>query len=345
MAITPRTGVGMFGPTVTDLRQQYLKNLQGQFSAAQSPYERMGLALGNILGTAFGVKDPALEQASTVQSIYSAVAMNHPDQTTPEFYRELANTFAAAGLNEQALMSSEKAREVGRLAAADLRAERGLAIQEEQLLLQQVDKDPYGSIERAMALPDTDPRKQVIITGASAKIGEKNTAEAMRMAEAAKTEAQTKLARAQLGQLDEGKASEIIVTEDGYPLSIRKGKYFRQDGIEYKGKIKKLSSTESELAQLIRLQQEMEGKNKTGGGDGKKSKSLSESIFGTKEEDNTETTPAGPVRSGRGRPVSNRVPTRPPEFILRGANTIKNKAYDNWMAQYGATHNPDGTPK
>jgi hypothetical protein len=62
-------------------------------------------------------------------------------------------------------------------------------------------------------------------------------------------------------------------------------------------------------------------------------------------ESTTETSPAGPVRSGRGRPVSNRVPTRPPEFILRGTNRIKNKAYDDWTAQYGATHNPDGTPK
>ena len=113
MATTSTTGVGMFGPTTADLRQEYLKNLQGQFSAAQSPYERMGLAIGNIVGTALGVKDPRLETASTVKSIYSAVAMNHPDQTTPEFYRELANTFAAAGLNEQALMSSEKAKEVG----------------------------------------------------------------------------------------------------------------------------------------------------------------------------------------------------------------------------------------
>lgn len=91
-----------------------------------------------------------------------------------------------------------------------------------------------------------------------------------------------------------------------------------------------------------------EGKGPTApgaGADGKKSKSLSESIFGTKEEDSTETTPTGSVRSGRGRPVSNRVPTRPPEFILRGTNRIKNKAYDDWTAQYGATHNPDGTPK
>jgi hypothetical protein len=139
MAMTPTTGVGIFGPTAGDLRQEYLKNLQGQFSTAQSPYERMGLALGNIIGTAFGVKDPRLEQASAVQGIYSAVAQMHPnDQTTPEFYRELANTFAAAGMNEQAMMSAQKANEAARIASAESRAERGVAIQEERL---KIDKE------------------------------------------------------------------------------------------------------------------------------------------------------------------------------------------------------------
>jgi hypothetical protein len=59
----------------------------------------------------------------------------------------------------------------------------------------------------------------------------------------------------------------------------------------------------------------------------------------------TETTPTAPVRSGRGRRESNRVSARPPREILRGTNRIKNKAYDEWMEQYGATHNPDGSPK
>jgi len=323
----------MFGPTATDLRQQYLKNLQGQFSSAQSPYERMGLALGNILGTAFGVKDPALEQASTVQSIYSAVAMNHPDQTTPEFYRELANTFAAAGLNEQALMSSEKAREVGRLAAADVRAERGLAIQEEQLLLQQVDKDPYGSIERAMALPDTDPRKQVIITGASAKIGEKNTAEAMRMAEAEKTTAQTALARAQLGQVGAGAVSESVATEDGKPLEKRGGKFYTMDGKVYTGPIKRLAGTESILSQLDKAAG-AGGEGGAGAG-GKKSKSLRESIFGS-DAPSTSPTPTVPSRS-----ATDRVSPRPPNSF----NGVRNPEAATWDRLYSATHNRNGTPK
>ena len=113
MATTPTTGIGIFGPTLGDLRQQYLKNLQGQFASAQSPYEKMGIALGNIVGTAFGIRDPQLEQASKIQSIYQSVAQMYPDdQTSPEFYRELGNVFSAAGMQEQALLSSEQARKV-----------------------------------------------------------------------------------------------------------------------------------------------------------------------------------------------------------------------------------------
>jgi hypothetical protein len=333
MATTPTTGVGMFGPTVTDLRQQYLKNLQGQFSSAQSPYERMGLALGNILGTAFGVKDPALEQASTVQSIYSAVAMNHPDQTTPEFYRELANTFAAAGLNEQALMSSEKAREVGRLAAADVRAERGLAIQEEQLLLQQVDKDPYGSIERAMTYPENDPRRSIIITGASAKIGEKNTAEAIRMAEIAKTTAQTELARAQLGQVGAGSVSESVATEDGKPLEKRGGKFYTMDGKVYTGAIKRLSASEDLLSRLGRLEDGSEG----GAAGGKKTLTDAE-VRARLRGEKPPTSPTPPVPS---RSATDRVPPRPPDSF----NGVRNPEAATWDRLYGATHNRNGSPK
>jgi hypothetical protein len=81
------------------------------------------------------------------------------------------------------------------------------------------------------------------------------------------------------------------------------------------------------------------------GADGKKTMTNDEVRALVRGEQPTATDETRPVRSGRGRPVSNRAPTRPPEFILRGTNRIKNKAYDDWTAQYGATHNPDGTPK
>ena len=113
MATIPTTGVGIFGPTRNELRQQYLKNLQGQFASAQSPYEKMGLAIGNIVGTAFGIRDPQLEQASKIESIYQSVAQMYPeDQTSPEFYRELSSVLSAAGLQEQAIISAEQARKV-----------------------------------------------------------------------------------------------------------------------------------------------------------------------------------------------------------------------------------------
>jgi hypothetical protein len=81
------------------------------------------------------------------------------------------------------------------------------------------------------------------------------------------------------------------------------------------------------------------------GADGKKTMTNDEVRALVRGEQPTTTDETRPVRSGRGRPVSNRAPTRPPEFILKGTNRIKNKAYDDWTAQYGATHNPDGTPK
>ena len=90
----------------------------------------------------------------------------------------------------------------------------------------------------------------------------------------------------------------------------------------------------------------MEPKPAGAGGGGKdKTEKPPITSFEPGTESTTETTPAGPVRSGRGRPASNRVPARPPEFVYKGTNKNKNKAYDDWTAKYGATHNPDGTPK
>jgi hypothetical protein len=165
-------------------------------------------------------------------------------------------------------------------------------------------------------------------------------------------EAKTRLAEAQIGQVGKEKPSETVVTKDGFALTPRGGKYYTPDPktgklVEYQGEIKKLRSSSNLLDDLQGTGAGTDGK---GGADnegkgGEKSKSLSESIFGTKKEDTAETTSTASVRSGRGRPVSNRVSSRPPEFILRGTNRIKNKAYDEWTSKYGATHNPDGTPK
>jgi hypothetical protein len=308
-----------------------LKRQQSMFASAQSPYERMGLAIGNILGGALGVKDAAMERASTTQSIYNAVLQSNPDTTSPEFYNELARTLSAAGLGAEANFAMQEARKYTKEAAAEQRAERTLSIQEEQLLLQQVDKDPYGSIESAAALPDSDPRKARIIAGASAKIGERNTQEALRTAQMEADKARTDLARAQIGQLGEGKASEVIATEDGFPLTIRRGKYYTQDGKLYEGKIRRLSGTQDLLGGLEAL----------GGAGGPKPGTTPKTDKKPLGSFDPSTPTTSPTPTAPSRSATDRVPPRPADSF----GGYRNPEAATWDRLYGATHNRNGTPK
>lgn len=98
--------------TPEQIRQERAQATQSMFSSAQSPYERMGMAIGNILGTALGVKDPALERASNAQNIYNEVLQINPDINSSGFYQELARRLAAAGLSQEAAYSLKEARNI-----------------------------------------------------------------------------------------------------------------------------------------------------------------------------------------------------------------------------------------
>lgn len=348
--------------TPEQVRAERLKQQQAMYASAKSPYESMGMALGNILSTAFGVKDPALERASNFQSIYNSVLSENPNINSPEFYNTLAQQLASAGLAQEAQYAmqegfkySKEATAEARAKAADERASRQVVIQEEQLLLQRVDKDPYGSLEMAAALPEDDPRRAIIITGASAKIGERNAQEHLNQVRVQEAETRTRLAEAQIGQVGKGKPSETVVTKDGFALTVRGEKFYTPDPktgklVEYTGEVKPLRTAKDFLSGLEGMK--TEGTPQTEGTPTMTQEEVNAVVRGTPST--TSPTPelegssplsTAPVRSGRGRPVSNRVSPRPPEFILRGTNRIKNKAYDKWTSQYGATHNPDGTPK
>jgi hypothetical protein len=317
--------------TPQQVMQERLKQQQAMYASAQSPYERMGLAIGNILGGVLGVKDPEMARASLTQQIYNDTLSTVPDLTSPEFYNTLSKNLASAGLVAESLYSAQEARKYTKEAAAEKRAERTLSIQEEQLLLQQVDKDPYGSIESAAALPDSDPRKAKIIAGASAKIGERNTQEAFRTAQMEAEKARAELAKAQLGQLGEGKASETVATEDGFPLTIRGGKYYTQDGKLYEGKIRRLSSTQDLLEGL----EAAKAKGATGG----EKKGMTQEEVDARLRGKplaTSPTPTAPSRS-----ATDKVPPRPPDSF----GGYRNPEAATWDRLYGATHNRNGTPK
>jgi hypothetical protein len=333
------------------LRRQLAAQEQQRVNPTGSAAGALGALLGRGLSNVsqgkgfFQAPDYGLQRVSGVQGIMKSVQF---DPNNPaEYYNQIGRALLESGYSDLAPMAFTEARKL-QVQERELGArERKVTIEEEQLLLQQVDKDPYGAIERAVKLPEDDPQRAIILAGASAKIGERNTQEHLNQVRVQEAEAKTKLAEAQLGEVGRGAVSESIATEDGQPLEKRGGKLYTMDGKVYKGKIKRLSGTSSILDQLEGRGAGTDGK---GGADnegkgGEKSKSLSESIFGTKKEDTAETTSTASVRSGRGRSVSNRVSSRPPEFILRGTNRIKNKAYDEWTSKYGATHNPDGTPK
>ncbi len=69
-----------------EYQQQQQKLLQGQFASAQSPYERMGLALGNVFGRAIGGEDATLKRASEVRSIYDDVMTTFDPEAPQKSY-------------------------------------------------------------------------------------------------------------------------------------------------------------------------------------------------------------------------------------------------------------------
>ena len=334
--------------TPEQVRAERLKQQQAMYASAKSPYESMGMALGNILSTAFGVKDPQLERASNFQSIYNSVLAENPDITSSSFYNTLAQQLAAAGLGAEAqyaMQESYKYRKdetaEQRAEAADERESRRVAIQEEQLLLQQVDKDPYGALERAAKLPEDDPTRAIIITGASAKIGERNTQEHLNQVRVQEAEAKTRLAEAQIGQVGKEKPSETVVTKDGFALTPRGGKYYTPDPktgklVEYKGEIKKLSSGQNLLGDLRTLQGTGAGTGQTG----LTVPTLTQAEVNARLRGEPSTT-TSPTSSEPFQRPEGSVSPRPPDSF----GGTKNPEAAEWDRLYGAKYNRNGTPK
>ena len=330
--------------TPEQVRAERLKQQQAMYASAKSPYESMGMALGNILSTAFGVKDPELERASNFQSIYNSVLAENPDITSSSFYNTLAQQLAAAGLGAEAQYAMQESykyrkdeRAEQRAIAADERESRRVTIQEEQLLLEQTDKDPYGALERAAKLPEDDPTRAIILAGAGAKIGERATSNYLRETQVKEAEAKTRLAEAQIGQVGKGKPSETVVTKDGFALTIRGEKYYTTDPktgklVEYQGEIKKLSSTPDLLSRL----EGMGGSTPPATSPTGKDNKPDPRNFDPSAATTTSPTSLEPIQ----RPEGSVLP-RPPDSF----GGTKNPEAAEWDRLYGAKYNRNGTPK
>lgn len=219
---------------------------QGREFGVFAPLYQAGLRFGDVASQAAmqglfpNQRDPMLERAARIQDVISKYA--DQDTTDPSVLKKMSGDFAAMGLTREALTLAQDAKKAETEAKRLGFEEKRLGLEEErvgltrrQVLLEEVNKDPYGSIQKALQMDEDDPTRAVILAGASARIGEKNFDQAVK-------QAQIEASRATAAKAAGPEVSESVVTEDGMPLTKKGGKYYKMDGSVYTGKIKKLAT-------------------------------------------------------------------------------------------------------
>lgn len=224
------------------MAQQEMQRLNPTGSAAGAIGALFGRGIGNVAsGRGFlDTGDAGLRRVSDVQSIMSSVPFD--PENPAAYYDGVATALKQAGYGDLAVLALKESATARETAKKSKLEEKRLGLEEErvgltrrQVLLEEVNKDPYGSIQKALALPEDDPTRTVILAGASARIGEKNFDQAVK-------QAQIEASRATAAKAAGPEVSESVVTEDGLPLTKKGGKYYKMDGSVYSGKIKKLST-------------------------------------------------------------------------------------------------------
>lgn len=224
------------------MAQQEMQRLNPTGSAAGAIGALFGRGLGNIAsGRSFmDTGDASLRRVSDVQGIMSSVPFD--PENPAAYYDGVATALKQAGYGDLAVLALKESATARESAKKSKLEEKRLGLEEErvgltrrQVLLEEVNKDPYGSIQKALALPEDDATRAVILAGASARIGEKNFDIAVK-------EAQIAASKATAAKAAGPEVSESVVTEDGMPLTKKGGKYYTQDDKVYKGKLKKLAT-------------------------------------------------------------------------------------------------------
>lgn len=224
------------------MAQQEMQRLNPTGSAAGAIGALFGRGIGNVAsGRGFlDTGDAGLRRVSDVQSIMSSVPFD--PENPAAYYDGVATALKQAGYGDLAVLALKESATARETAKKSKLEEKRLGLEEErvgltrrQVLLEEVNKDPYGSIQKALALSEDDPTRAVILAGASARIGEKNFDQAVK-------QAQIEASRATAAKAAGPEVSESVVTEDGLPLTKKGGKYYKMDGSVYTGKIKKLST-------------------------------------------------------------------------------------------------------
>lgn len=224
------------------MAQQEMQRLNPTGSAAGAIGALLGRGIGNVAsGRSFmDTGDAGLRRVSEVQSIMSSVPFD--PENPAAYYDGVAAALKQSGYGDLAVLALKESATAREIAKKSKLEEKRVGLEEErvgltkrQVLLEEVNKDPYGSIQKALELPEDDPTRAVILAGASARIGEKNFDQAVK-------QAQIDASKATAAKAAGPEVSESVVTEDGLPLTKKGGKYYKMDGSAYTGKIKKLAA-------------------------------------------------------------------------------------------------------
>lgn len=199
-----------FDPITYAQRRQQLFN--APVAQAQNPYERMGAALGNIVGgSIFGLEDPNLKRASDINRIYSDV-MAGTDPTQSDFADRLGiltRQLANAGYGDAALYAANQARIVQKETASEKRAisaeDRAVSAEKRAISAERRAEytfNPQLAIEDAGKLPEDDPQRTTLLTLASRLLSKESFDIAVKNAQISASEADAIYKKALAGKTE-----------------------------------------------------------------------------------------------------------------------------------------------
>lgn len=101
-----------YDPREQQLQQQKL--WAGMYGQAASPYEKMGIALGQLGGALFGGESAGQTQAATINKVLQEVATQY-SPNTPEYFKAIADALPSDMVNAKgyALQEAQKLEEAG----------------------------------------------------------------------------------------------------------------------------------------------------------------------------------------------------------------------------------------
>lgn len=225
----------LFGPSLADVQELRRRQQEQEIAGAGrefgvfAPLYQASLRFGNQaaqgMNTLLGAQDPLLKKATDMQSILSQY--QGQDLTNPDILKRISGDLASKGYARESLAIAQDAAKYAQQARSEQRAERGLAIQEQAAEEARYKNNPELLLKEALELPETDPKRQSLLTRYSRLAEDRNYSIAQRDADLAKASADIARTKADTERIRALAAREGEVGILGKPGPIGKAGGYR----------------------------------------------------------------------------------------------------------------------